>query len=115
MRKITALMVGTALVAAASMASADETWGDFAGYTLRVKLIGGAQYEKLYAEIPKWEAATGAEGLALAGARPPAVVLLDLGLPDGDGVDVARKLREWVPGTPKPRLRPVKFEGLAFG
>lgn len=25
-----------------------------------------------------------------------------------------RKLREWVPGTPKPRMRPVKFEGLIF-
>lgn len=61
MRKITALMVGTALVAVSGMASADETWGDYAGYTLRVKLIGGAQYEKLYAEIPKWEAATGAK------------------------------------------------------
>ncbi len=26
----------------------------------------------------------------------------------------ARKLREWVPGTPKPRMRPVKFDGLPF-
>lgn len=25
--------------------------GEFDGYTLRVKLIGGAQYEPLYAEI----------------------------------------------------------------
>ncbi len=61
MRTITTLALGTALVAVASLANADETWGDFAGYTLRVKLIGGAQYEKLYAEIPKWEAATGAK------------------------------------------------------
>lgn len=35
--------------------------GSFPGYTLRVKLIGGAQYEPLYAEIPIWEAATGAK------------------------------------------------------
>ncbi len=34
--------------------------GEFDGYTLRVKLIGGAQYEPLYAEIPKWEKQTGA-------------------------------------------------------
>lgn len=33
---------------------------EFDGYTLRVKLIGGAQYEPLYARIPEWEAATGA-------------------------------------------------------
>jgi hypothetical protein len=26
----------------------------------------------------------------------------------------AQALREWVPGTPKPRMRPVKFEGLVF-
>ena len=35
--------------------------GEFDGYTLRVKLIGGAQYEPLYAEIPKWEEMTGAK------------------------------------------------------
>ena len=34
--------------------------GEFNGYTLRVKLIGGAQYEPLYAEIENWEAKTGA-------------------------------------------------------
>jgi two-component system KDP operon response regulator KdpE len=41
------------------------------------------------------EAATGTEGLALAGSHNPDVVLLDLGLPDMDGVEVARQLREW--------------------
>ena len=35
-------------------------YGKFDGYTLRVKLIGGAQYEPLYAEISKWEEMTGA-------------------------------------------------------
>ncbi|MHB9863724.1 response regulator [Streptomyces sp. YIM S03343] len=37
----------------------------------------------------------GAEALRLAAARQPDVVLLDLGLPDMDGVDVIRGLRGW--------------------
>ncbi len=41
------------------------------------------------------EAATGREGLALAASRTPGVILLDLGLPDMDGLDVTRRLREW--------------------
>ena len=41
------------------------------------------------------EAATGAEGLVQAATRLPDVVLLDLGLPDMDGLDVTRGLREW--------------------
>ena len=28
-----------------------ELWGDFSGVTLRVKLIGGGQYENLYNEV----------------------------------------------------------------
>jgi two-component system, cell cycle response regulator DivK len=39
------------------------------------------------------EAASGGEGIALAAARLPDVILLDLRLPDMDGVDVARELR----------------------
>lgn len=39
------------------------------------------------------EAATAREGLAQAAGRNPEVILLDLGLPDGDGRDVARELR----------------------
>lgn len=54
------LVLGTALAALALPATAQD-YGKFDGYTLRVKLIGGAQYEALYAEIPKWEAATGAK------------------------------------------------------
>jgi two-component system KDP operon response regulator KdpE len=41
------------------------------------------------------EAATVAEALALATSRNPDVILMDLGLPDGDGIDLARRVREW--------------------
>ena len=41
------------------------------------------------------EAATGQEGLMQATTRNPDVVLLDLGLPDLDGLEVTRRLREW--------------------
>lgn len=40
-------------------------------------------------------AATGTEALKLAGVEAPDVILLDLGLPDMDGKDVIRRLREW--------------------
>ena len=41
------------------------------------------------------EAATAREGLAQASTRSPDVVLLDLGLPDTDGLEVVKRLREW--------------------
>ena len=41
------------------------------------------------------EATTGAEALALARSHNPELVLLDLGLPDMDGLEVACRLREW--------------------
>ena len=41
------------------------------------------------------EAATSAQGLVAAGSRKPDLVLLDLGLPDGDGIDVVQSLRTW--------------------
>jgi len=42
-----------------------------------------------------FEAASGKEGLVEAAQRRPEVVLIDLGLPDMDGVTVVRRLREW--------------------
>lgn len=41
------------------------------------------------------EAATGAEGITQAAQWRPDVVVLDLGLPDLDGVTVLQRLREW--------------------
>ena len=42
-----------------------------------------------------YEAATAAQGLIEAGTRKPDLVILDLGLPDRDGIDVIRDLRGW--------------------
>jgi two-component system KDP operon response regulator KdpE len=40
-------------------------------------------------------AETGAEALDLAAVRPPEAAIVDLVLPDIDGIEVTRKLREW--------------------
>ena len=40
-------------------------------------------------------AQTGEEGLALAAAEQPDLIILDLGLPDMDGITVCARLREW--------------------
>jgi two-component system KDP operon response regulator KdpE len=54
---------------------------------LRASLDPG-EYELLEAE-------TGALGIQATATKSPDVVLLDLGLPDMDGVEVAKNLREW--------------------
>lgn len=41
------------------------------------------------------EAASGSEGLAFAAAERPDLIVLDLGLPDMDGIEVCRQLRAW--------------------
>lgn len=47
-----------------------------------------------------FEASSGKEGLAAAATHNPALIILDLGLPDIDGISILRKLREWY-------LRPI--------
>lgn len=41
------------------------------------------------------EAESAEQGLREAATSPPDAVILDLGLPDADGLDVIRRLREW--------------------
>lgn len=55
-----ALTTGVALSLMTTGVAIAQDYGSFDGYTLRVKLIGGAQYEPLYAEIARWEEMTGA-------------------------------------------------------
>lgn len=42
-----------------------------------------------------FEATTAHSGLTEAGTRKPDLLVLDLGLPDGDGLDVIRDVRSW--------------------
>jgi two-component system, OmpR family, KDP operon response regulator KdpE len=42
-----------------------------------------------------FEAETGQEGLQAAETRQPDLIILDLGLPDIEGLEIIRKLREW--------------------
>ncbi|MCA0996679.1 ABC transporter substrate-binding protein [Alloyangia pacifica] len=50
-----------AVLALASAAAAQDLPGSFEGVTIEAKLIGGQQYEPLYARIAEWEKATGAK------------------------------------------------------
>jgi two-component system KDP operon response regulator KdpE len=50
--------------------------------------LGGDDYQLI-------EASTAREGLAQAAGRNPDLILLDLGLPDADGLTVTRRIREW--------------------
>lgn len=45
------------------------------------------------------EASTAKEGITTAVVHPPDLIILDLGLPDDDGQNVLRKLREWYLGA----------------
>ena len=46
-----------------------------------------------------FEASTAKEGISTAVVHPPDLIILDLGLPDDDGQNVLRKLREWYLGA----------------
>jgi two-component system KDP operon response regulator KdpE len=48
----------------------------------------GGQYQVM-------EAATGEQALSMVLSGRPDVILMDLGLPDMDGIEVTRRLREW--------------------
>ena len=48
-----------------------------------------------YAGYDVLTAATGREGIELINSHCPNVVLLDLGLPDMDGIEVVKSLRKW--------------------
>ncbi|MEW6365328.1 MAG: response regulator [Acidobacteriota bacterium] len=41
------------------------------------------------------EAETAREAIVTATTHNPEIILLDLGLPDGDGIDLTRRIREW--------------------
>jgi two-component system, OmpR family, KDP operon response regulator KdpE len=41
------------------------------------------------------EAVTCAQAIAMSASHNPDIILLDLGLPDGDGLEVIRRVREW--------------------
>jgi len=41
------------------------------------------------------EASTGKDGLVHAATMHPVLIILDLGLPDADGIEILKKLREW--------------------
>jgi len=41
------------------------------------------------------QSSTGKEGLVEAATLHPSLVILDLGLPDADGIEILKKLREW--------------------
>ena len=56
------------------------------------------QFVRIALEGEGWqvfEAGTLKQGLVEAGTRRPDLVIADLGLPDGDGVDFIRELRAW--------------------
>jgi two-component system KDP operon response regulator KdpE len=46
-------------------------------------------------EFKVLEAATGKDGMIAAASHPPALILLDIGLPDESGHSILQKIREW--------------------
>lgn len=50
-------------------------------------------------ELRVVEASTGQEGIDIAAGEDPALVILDLGLPDMEGIAVCREIRRWSSAT----------------
>jgi two-component system cell cycle response regulator DivK len=73
---------------------------------LAADVLSAAGFETL-------EAATAAEGLALAVERVPDVILMDLRLPDMDGTEAARTLRDDEPTAriPVVAMSALRLEG----
>ena len=63
------------------------------------------------------EAETVAEALVAVTTHNPDVILMDLGLPDGDGIDLTRRIRAWsrVPIIVHLRARPGGRQGGGTG
>ncbi len=57
-----------------------------------VRALSAALEALGYQAVP---AATGSEALSLAATQPLALVILDLNLPDLDGVEICKRIREW--------------------
>lgn len=57
---VAAAVLAGAVAITSGQAQAQD-YGKFPGYTLKVKLIGGNQYDPLYTRIPQWEKLTGAK------------------------------------------------------
>jgi two-component system KDP operon response regulator KdpE len=62
--------------------------GDRSLAVVLLKALAGRGYDVV-------AAGTGKQAVAAAGAHPPDITVLDLGLPDLDGIDVCRHLRSW--------------------
>lgn len=60
MKKLSLKALFSATACAAVVGAVPAVAGDYDGVTLQAKLIGGQQYEALYARIAEWEAETGA-------------------------------------------------------
>ena len=58
--------------------------------------IRGALRQALEREVEEiFEASTGRDAIAIAEQKRPAVVIIDLGLPDMEGIEVCRTIRAW--------------------